>query len=111
MSGYREVLHRMKGGRTGSRLLVIFTVIALVGLAFVPAALAVHDLEFQLDGDVSASTTTHVGTSTQLLDWDSVFTAAGANKSPLPGGFTAAKFTKDFSTTAGGGFATCDRSA
>jgi hypothetical protein len=68
----------------------------------------VHDLTFQLDGDVSASTTTSVGGNTQTLDWDSIFTAAGANQDPLPTGFTAAKFTKDFNQTANGGFATSD---
>jgi len=65
------------------------------------SALAVHDLSFQLDGDVNASTTTSVGGNTQAVDWDSIFTAAGANKSPLPTGFTAAKFDRDFGTNPG----------
>jgi hypothetical protein len=75
-------------------------------------AFAVHDLNFQLDGDVSASTTTHVptppGTATQNLDWDSVFTSAGANVDPLPTGFTAAAFQRDFLTNANGSFNTSD---
>jgi hypothetical protein len=69
---------------------------------------AVHDLAFQLDGDVSASTTTSVGGHTQGVDWDSIFTAAGANKNPLPTGFTAAKFVPDFITNANGTFNTTD---
>ena len=71
-------------------------------------ALAVHDLAFQLDGDVSASTTTTVGGTTQTIDWDSLFTSGGANKSPLPAGITAAAFKKDFNTKSNGSFDTLD---
>lgn len=60
-------------------------------------ALAVHDLKFQLDGDVIASTTTHVGTETQVYDWDSLFNADTSEKA-LPAGFTASAFSKDFAT-------------
>ena len=60
-------------------------------------ALAVHDLKFQLDGDVIASTTTHVGTETQVYDWDSLFNADTTEKA-LPAGFTASAFSKDFAT-------------
>jgi len=80
----------------------------LIALFTAGSALAVHDQAFQLDGDVSASTTTSVGGTTQTVDWDSIFTAAGANVSPLPAGFSAAKFTKDFNQTASGGFSTDD---
>ncbi|GAB3059509.1 hypothetical protein GCM10027053_21740 [Intrasporangium mesophilum] len=74
----------------------------------VPPAFAVHDNTFQLDGDVLASTTTTVGGTTQTVDWDSIFTAAGANKNPLPTGFTAAVFDNDFTTNANGSFNTSD---
>jgi hypothetical protein len=70
------------------------------GLIFVPVLLAVHDLEFQLDGDVSSSTTTSIGGTTQLIDWDAIFTAAGANQSPLPANFDHAALSKDFNNTA-----------
>src|SRR5919198_326905 len=79
-----------------------------VGLVFIPGALAVHDLAFQLDGDVSSSTTTSIGGNTQAVDWDSIFTAAGANKSPLPAGFTAAGFDPDFVNNSGS-FGTSDQ--
>jgi hypothetical protein len=64
------------------------------------AVLAVHDLNFQLDGDVLASTQTNVGNDAtpQLLDWDSLFTAAGTEKA-LPTDFTASAFKRDFNTT------------
>jgi hypothetical protein len=105
-------MHRIFGarGRRRRRGLLLSVVLAVAGLGafMITNALAVHDLTFQLDGDVIASTTTNVGGTTQTLDWDSVFTSAGANKNPLPTGFTAAKFTRDFNTTASGGFNTSD---
>jgi hypothetical protein len=85
-------------------------------------AFAVHDLDFQLDGDVSAATQTHVptppGTATQHLDWDSLFTSTGGTKSLTGTGFTAARFDRDFeagpppgsgcSLTGTGSFCTAD---
>jgi hypothetical protein len=71
--------------------------------------LAVHDENFQLDGDVLASTTTSFGGSTQAVDWDSIFTAAGAKQASLPTGFSDAAFKKDFQNT-GTTFVTKDTS-
>lgn len=76
------------------------------GLAavFIPSALAVHDLNFQLDGDPFASTQTHYGTTTtatQNYDWDSFFGGgAGAISGPtgLTSGFTAGGAVRDFQT-------------
>jgi hypothetical protein len=72
-----------------------------------PTAFAVHDETFQLDGDVTAATTTAVGGTTQTVDWSSLFDANGA-KLTLPTGFSASVFTKDFNTTANGSFSTSD---
>lgn len=101
-------LHRL---RSRKRTLLALAAACLAGgaitfLGNVPA-FAVHDLNFQLDGDVSAATTTSVGGHTQGVDWDSLFTSAGANQSPLPANFTAAKFSKDFSNN-GSTFVTSD---
>jgi hypothetical protein len=73
-------------------------------LAIAGIALAVHDLKFQLDGDVSHNTTTSVGSRTQTLDWDSFFNSASSTSgTPIAGtltnGFTAGAFSKDFQTT------------
>ena len=89
---------------------VLTAVGCAIGMATlgVGPAFAVHDAAFQLDGDVSASTTTAVGGTTQTVDWDSIFTAAGAKKSPLPTGFTSAVFDRDFVTNANGTFNTSD---
>ena len=70
---------------------------------------AVHDETFQLDGDVIASTTTNVGGHTQTIDWNSIFTAAGAPVATLPTGYTDAAFKKDFQNT-GTTFITSDNS-
>ncbi len=80
---------------------------ALILATNVPTAFAVHDGVFQLDGDVSASTTTTVGGTTQSVDWDSLFNASGG-KLALPSGFTASVFSKDFGTNANGSFNTSD---
>ena len=98
------------GRRARSMAVVLTAVGCAIGMATlgVGPAFAVHDAAFQLDGDVSASTTTTVGGTTQTVDWDSIFTAAGAKKSPLPAGFTAAVFDRDFVTNANGSFNTSD---
>src|SRR6266704_3845498 len=95
--------------RTRRWLKAIGIVAAVVVAVLLPtAAYAVHDLQFQLDGDVSASTTTMVGT-TQTKDWDSFFDATGSPISgSLTGGFTNSGFTKDFATNSNGSFNTAD---
>jgi len=80
----------------------------LVGTLVVAGiALAVHDLKFQLDGDVDHTTTTSVGGNLQPWDWDSFFNASGAKSPVLPDasrpGFTASAFTRDFETKTKGG--------
>src|SRR6266581_5817836 len=97
--------------RTRRWLKAIGIVAAVVVAVLLPtAAYAVHDLQFQLDGDVSASTTTMVGTTTQSKDWDSFFDATGSPISgSLTGGFTNSGFTKDFATNSNGSFNTADQ--
>ena len=56
---------------------------------FVAGAQAVHDEDFQLDGDVLASTTTNVGGTTQTVDWDSLFDLNGVADIP------AGRFRRD----------------
>jgi hypothetical protein len=73
--------------------------------------LAVHDETFQLDGDAIASTTTAVGPPPiQTVDWDSIFTAAGAPKATLPTDYKDAGFQLDFKTATNGSFVTSDNS-
>src|SRR5262245_27550282 len=96
------------GSKRRRRFLIVPLLLVAVGaLLLVGSAQAVHDEAFQLDGDVSASTTTTYGGHTQSVDWDSIFTSSGANKSPLPTNFTAAGFKQDF-LAPGGSFDTQD---
>jgi hypothetical protein len=102
-------------GPTGSRrrrrflLGPILLATTLLALFVAGAARAVHDAEFQLDGDVIASTTTNVGGTTQLLDWDSFFNASGTPLA-LPPGFDASTFDRDFETNPNGTFNKSDSS-
>jgi hypothetical protein len=107
-------------GPTGSRrrrrfLFVPILVIAAAALLLVGAAQAVHDENFQLDGDVLASTTTNYGNPphTQQFDWDSFFNAAGQKSPVLPDasrpGFTSSGFDRDFNLNADGSYNTSDQ--
>ncbi|MCI0582591.1 MAG: hypothetical protein L0227_06795 [Chloroflexi bacterium] len=95
--------------RKGRRWLTALATLAVItgSLYLSGVALAVHDETFQLDGDVIASTTTNAGGSTQTVDWDSIFTSAGAPVASLPSGYEDAAFTKDFLNT-GSTFITSD---
>lgn len=112
----------MRARHLGARktLIIAAAVATLAVSTGVISVLAVHDEEFQLDGDVSASTTTTYPTvdpgspptvtpNTQSLDWDSVFTSSGTNRSPLPADFRSAGFKRDFlSNATTGAFITSD---
>src|SRR5207249_1024052 len=80
-----------------SHLVVIVLAAMLLALLAPGIALGVHDFNngMQLDGDVSASTRTTVGSPpppappvTQTIDWDSLFTSSGSSITPRPAGFT-----------------------
>ena len=96
-----------KGRRRKRRLLLslALSVAALAAFA-ITNALAVHDEEFQLDGNVLASVAP--AGSTQDFDWDDLFDANGGEKA-LPTGFTASGFERDFLNT-GTTFITSDNS-
>jgi hypothetical protein len=79
-------------------LIGAFVTLVILSVVVAQSALAVHDLVFQLDGDVLASTTTNVGGHTQTIDWDSLFDANGDEKA-LPADFTASGFHEDFNST------------
>ena len=69
----RTLIKKQPGRRWLKYIAALGLLVATLVIAGI--ALAVHDLKFQLDGDVTASTLTHVGPpgSTQSLDWDSFF--------------------------------------
>jgi hypothetical protein len=87
-------------------------VLAVTGLGafMITNALAVHDLKFELDGNVT--TEGHTSFSTGTYDWASFFDSTGARSPALPDasrlGFTASAFQRDFSTNSNGSFNTSD---
>jgi hypothetical protein len=102
--------HLTAKGRRRSLLVTVILAVAGLGVFMISNALAVHDLKFELDGNVA--TEGHTGFSTNTFDWASFFDASG-NKSPvLPAasrpGFTASAFDRDFLTNPNGSFNTSD---
>jgi len=85
-----------------------------MGLTLGPIILyAVHDEDFQLDGDVLAATDAFPFPGiTRHVDWDSIFDANGNSKLPDPPvsatGFRHAAFTRDFGLNANNTFNTLD---
>ena len=109
----RALVRKQRGRRPLAALAILGVVVATLLIAAI--ALAVHDLQFQLDGNVVASPVTTVGGHDQPRDWASFFDASG-NKvsgalSTTGEGFTASAFKADFNTTTKKGatvFATLD---
>jgi hypothetical protein len=85
--------------------------LAALALFVIGNAQAVHDLGFQLDGDVSAACPSGLTTCTSSQkDWADMFTVtdnstagteAVANSSAVTGAFTNATFTRDFESGSG----------
>lgn len=88
--------------RARPRWLVLAFVVATMTLLVAGAVFAVHDEDFQLDGDVVAAG----GPAAQPVDWSSLFDANG-DELTLPTGFTASGFQKDF-LNSGSTFITSD---
>jgi hypothetical protein len=99
----RERIFRFGGGKRRRRLLLAVVVsAAALGVFAITSALAVHDEEFQLDGNVIDD-----AGPPQDFDWANFFNSSGAEL-PLPANFTASSFDRDFSTNANGSFSTAD---
>jgi hypothetical protein len=91
-----NILGPTGSGRKRRTLIGASVTLVVLSVLVAQSAFAVHDENFQLDGDVLASTTTNVGGTTQTVDWDSLINADGTVKSSLPAGFGEASFDKDF---------------
>jgi len=95
--------------RRPRRFLAVLVLTTMVLAQLGPGLIyAVHDLAMQLDGDVSASTTTSNGSTTQTIDWDTLFDSTGTPKAK-PAGFTASGFNRDFIANSNGSFNTSDQ--
>lgn len=85
----------MKAHRIRRSLVSIATIAVAMLLVFATGAGAVHDLEFQLEGNTADD-----AASAQDFDWESFFTNTGAESPVLPHasrpGFTASGFKPDY---------------
>jgi hypothetical protein len=95
----RQRILGLAGGKKRRRVLLATLASAVaLGAILISNALAVHDNEFQLDGNVVDD-----ASSAQDFDWESFFNSSGAESPQLPDpsrpGFTASSFDKDFEST------------
>jgi hypothetical protein len=84
--------------RTRTRLAAISAAVVLLATLGTAAVLAVHELDFELDGNTAAD-----AVDPAPLDWENFFGAAG-NELALPANFTDSGFDKDFSRTGSGAY-------
>src|SRR5207245_2297979 len=103
----QRILGFLQGGRRRRRFLILGVVgsVAALGAFMITNAFAVHELKFELDGNVSTQGETAFEKGT--FDWESLFDTSGKTLASLPEGFTAAGFKKDFQTS-GTKFVTAD---
>jgi hypothetical protein len=105
---------RRNSPRAKRRWLALGTAVASLLVLVVGVTLAVHDLDFQLDGNVITSPDSNVGGTTQETDWEDLFGASGEELT-LPTGFNASGFNRDFRVnpdcvlTGSGTFCTADQ--
>ena len=78
------------------RWLVLGGVVAVATLLIAAMALAVHQLNFQLDGDTSTTDIAPIAGVTRTVDWNSFYTVTGAKEATQPSGFAPGDLTKDF---------------
>jgi len=71
---------------------------------------AVHQLNFQLDGDTSTTDIAPIPTVTRNVDWNDLYTSTGATVGSPPSGFTPGDLSRDFRTKANGEFDPSDGS-
>ena len=103
----RAVYKQQPARRPITALAVVLLITGLLGAS--TAVLAVHDEDFQLDGNVADD-----ADATQPFDWASFISAAGTLSPTLPSatrpGFEHSSFDRDFLTNTNGSFNTSDGS-
>src|SRR5262245_7682739 len=99
-----KVVGRFRSWPPGWRILFSLVMAAGIGVMLIRTVQAVHDLNFELDGNTVNDNGVSLGTS----DWNDMFDSAGATKNPLPANFSAAGLVRDFQTNANGSFNTSD---
>jgi len=96
------ISRRITPERRGRRFITAIAALGLIAGSMLATgtALAVHDADFQLDGDTTEVDRTPSEPGNPTLDWDSLFTATGGNTSAIDPtndpGFTHGDFVRDF---------------
>ncbi len=98
-----RAIYKKQRGRRPLAALAIMSIVAGL-LVSSGVALAVHDEDFQLDGNVLDD-----AAAPQPFDWENFFNSAGAELA-LPANFTASGFDRDFVTNTNGTYNTSDGS-
>ena len=96
--------------RAKQRWLALGGTVATATLLLVAAVLAVHQLNFQLDGDTSSTDVAPISGVTRTVDWDDLYTNTGAKVSSPPSGFKPGDLTRDFRIKSNGEFDSSDGS-
>ena len=86
---------RKSATKPRQRWALLIGAVAALTLAIAGLTFAVHDEEFQLDGDTNSATTTTAGGTTQTVDWDTIFDGS------VPLNFSDPGFEKDFNHAGG----------
>ena len=107
----RKVIRRISSWPMTWRVLLSLVVAVGMSVVLMRTVQAVHDLAFELDGDVANNPNDGTG----KFDWADFFTASsqaapfgGATVDPLPAGFTDADLTRDFDLKVNGTYSTVD---
>jgi hypothetical protein len=97
----RKVIGRIESWPRRWRVLLSLVIAVGIGVILIRTVQAVHDLDFELDGNI-------VHDGTLPFDWADFFDASGNTVDPLPTGFPGAGLERDFLTNANGTYNTSD---
>lgn len=88
--------------RAKQRWTLLVGAVAAMTLLIASYALAVHQLNFQLDGDTSSTDIAPIQGVTRTVDWNDLYTTTGAKVASPPAGFAPGDLSKDFKTVQSG---------
>ena len=97
----RKIIGRIGGWPRRWRVLLSLVIAVGLGVVLIRTVQAVHDLDFELDGNI-------VHDGTLPFDWADFFDASGTTVDPLPTGFQGAGLDRDFLTNPNGTYNTND---
>jgi hypothetical protein len=110
----QRILGLVGGRRRRTVLLGSVASLAVLAVLMISNAFAVHDLAFQLDGNIKSTDDTSLGDGEQTFDWADFFNSSGQPSPELPSanpafaGWEASAFSPDFNKKADGSFSPDD---